>query len=279
MINKNYVYGILTLLFANPAYAALDCKQQPTCESLGYSKTVAANCPADGTIACPFDPSYKKCVVTATQSYDCATVGFTKSNKTTWCKNVIKCPIDQSYTLCKWLDCTALGFDRSYCPSGGICEECVADENATKKYKLTGCQSGYVFKETCYKTYASCTAANYYETNPGGCSTVSIYLNDGSKKTCYSCSSSSSSSDDGSSGGNTDLLGDCYEACADDCNQNTNNCAGYSACISNCNLNYGFNMEVPQTLLLAQTNKTEFKKLYTEALEAAQDEADCAVYI
>ena len=48
------------ILISNNAYAALNCTTQPTCEQLGYSKSVDANC--DDYILCPFDTSYKKCI-------------------------------------------------------------------------------------------------------------------------------------------------------------------------------------------------------------------------
>lgn len=65
MASKNKLLSILTALIANPAYAAMDCNNQPSCTTLGYSKENVADCASDGYIFCPFDTSYKKCVRTA----------------------------------------------------------------------------------------------------------------------------------------------------------------------------------------------------------------------
>ena len=47
-------------LLINPAYAALNCTEQPTCSELGYKKTLDSNC--EDYILCPFDTNYKACV-------------------------------------------------------------------------------------------------------------------------------------------------------------------------------------------------------------------------
>lgn len=47
-------------LLINPALAALNCTEQPTCSELGYKKTLEANC--EDYILCPFDTNYKACV-------------------------------------------------------------------------------------------------------------------------------------------------------------------------------------------------------------------------
>ena len=61
------------ILFSNNAYAALNCTTQPTCQQLGYSKSVDANC--DDYILCPFDTSYKRCI---TGKIDCSGYPLTK---------------------------------------------------------------------------------------------------------------------------------------------------------------------------------------------------------
>ncbi len=59
--------SLFLLIFPINAYSAsecgIECVDQPTCEELGYSKSL--NCP-DGFITCPFDSSYKWC-----KSYNC----------------------------------------------------------------------------------------------------------------------------------------------------------------------------------------------------------------
>ena len=208
MMKKNYVYGILTLLFANPAYAVLDCKQQPTCESLGYSKTVAANCPVDGTIACPFDPSYKKCVVTETQSYNCRDFGFTLVNKSGWCNNILTCPSDEKYTLCAVEDCS--DYPLTSCPSNAVCSTCgLADK---PKYRIESCKNSDQINTgtSCEQAYTGCCELtfsfdrftdaaycdedktssfvdDYGDDNTISCSEVEIYLINGTKKKCYQC--------------------------------------------------------------------------------------------
>lgn len=51
------------LLFSTSALA-LDaetlCRPNPSCESLGYAKTIPANC--TNILKCPFDINYKKCL-------------------------------------------------------------------------------------------------------------------------------------------------------------------------------------------------------------------------
>lgn len=203
MMKKNYVYGILTLLFANPAYAVLDCKQQPTCESLGYSKTVAANCPVDGTIACPFDPSYKKCVVTETQSYNCRDFGFTLVNKSGWCNNILTCPSDEKYTLCAVEDCS--DYPLTSCPSNAVCSTCgLADK---PKYRIESCKNSDQINTgtSCEQAYTGCCELtfsfdrftdaaycdedktssfvdDYGDDNTISCSEVEIYLINGTKR-------------------------------------------------------------------------------------------------
>ena len=92
-----YVLFLIAILFSNQA-VALNCEKQPTCEELNYSKDDDPNCAEDGYILCPFDFSYKKCA-----EFDCEKLGFTQSNKSSWCGKISKCPNDESYTACKAL--------------------------------------------------------------------------------------------------------------------------------------------------------------------------------
>ncbi len=92
-----YILILLGLLVANAA-SAMDCEKVPDCESLGYSQEEDTDCEKDGFMYCPFDKSYKKCV-----QYSCEALGFTESDKTSWCEEVISCPSDKALTLCKTL--------------------------------------------------------------------------------------------------------------------------------------------------------------------------------
>ena len=148
MNNKNTLYGILTILFANPAYAALDCKVQPTCAELGYSKEVSGDC--SDYVLCPFDTSYKKCLTTTSEPIDCSNYNLT------------------------------------ICPPNGVCVSC--NDGGTTKYALAGCKSGYFEDKgiSCQKAYASCEAAGYFsdDTNRNCSDENWIFLTNGNVKTC-----------------------------------------------------------------------------------------------
>ena len=92
-----YVLFLIMILFSNQA-VALNCEKQPTCEELNYSKEDDPQCAEDGYILCPFDFSYKKCA-----QPDCEKLGFTSSEKSGWCSEIITCPQDSSYTACNCL--------------------------------------------------------------------------------------------------------------------------------------------------------------------------------
>ena len=55
------------LIGSGNAFAALDCKTQPSCESLGYSQKDVENC--SKYIKCPFDTTYKACTAINCSSY------------------------------------------------------------------------------------------------------------------------------------------------------------------------------------------------------------------
>ena len=92
-----YVLFLIMVLFSSQA-VALNCEKQPTCEELNYSKEDDPQCADDGYILCPFDFLYKKCA-----QPDCSKMGFTQSNKSAWCEEIIYCPQDNTYSLCKTL--------------------------------------------------------------------------------------------------------------------------------------------------------------------------------
>lgn len=61
-MNKRYVLGgVLTLLLANPAYAAFNCATPPSCASLGYDQSVS-DCEGKAILRCPFDKNNNNAV-------------------------------------------------------------------------------------------------------------------------------------------------------------------------------------------------------------------------
>ena len=92
-----YILFLFSLLLANTA-SAIDCEKMPTCEELGYSTEDDPYCAENGYMYCPLDYSYKKCV-----NMDCAKLGFTDSDKTSWCGKIVKCKGDKNFTACKAL--------------------------------------------------------------------------------------------------------------------------------------------------------------------------------
>ena len=90
-----YVLILLGLVIGGVA-EAIDCQKLPSCEELGYSKESVKGCADGGYVLCPFDETYKKCV-----DYDCETLGFTESDKSSWCADLIKCKGNEKMTLCQ----------------------------------------------------------------------------------------------------------------------------------------------------------------------------------
>ncbi len=87
---------ILLGLFVTGTANAIDCQKLPDCASLGYSKDKDPNCLEDGYLNCPFDQDYKVCV-----QYNCKALGFTESDKTSWCADLIECRGNPQMTLCQ----------------------------------------------------------------------------------------------------------------------------------------------------------------------------------
>ena len=90
-----YILILLGLMFAGVA-SAMDCQKLPSCESLGYASEDDPTCAANGYVYCPFDETYKRCVIK-----DCTKLGFTESDKTSWCADLIKCKGNAKMTLCQ----------------------------------------------------------------------------------------------------------------------------------------------------------------------------------
>ena len=92
-----YMLILLGLLWIGTANA-MDCEKVPTCEDLGYTTKEDPYCADDGYMYCPLDRSYKRCV-----NYDCEALGFTKSDKSSWCGKIVKCKGNEKFTACKAL--------------------------------------------------------------------------------------------------------------------------------------------------------------------------------
>ncbi len=90
-----YLMFLLVLLFSNVANA-IECEKVPDCKELGYSTESDPNCANDGYMYCPFDQDYKVCV-----QYNCEALGFTESDKTSWCADLIECKGNEKMTLCQ----------------------------------------------------------------------------------------------------------------------------------------------------------------------------------
>ena len=90
-----YLMFFMVVMLANVANA-MDCEKVPTCEELGYSQDDDPYCADNGYMYCPLDRSYKKCV-----NMDCTKMGFTDSDKTSWCGKLIKCQGNPRMTLCQ----------------------------------------------------------------------------------------------------------------------------------------------------------------------------------
>jgi|GEM_PF-4183785 len=91
---------LLYIVFSMVPFAASavsNCASLPDCQALGYSKGYDQACgtEAKNYILCPYDTQYRKCV-----NYDCARLGFTKTDKSSWCASVVKCKFNADYTLC-----------------------------------------------------------------------------------------------------------------------------------------------------------------------------------
>ena len=151
-----YILFLLALMFANVANA-MDCEKVPDCASLGYSKDNDPNCADNGYMYCPFDKSYKRCV-----NYDCTKLGFTESDKTSWCADLIECKDNEKMTLCQKA-CIATNYDE------------LKDLAETGKCKLITMKSDITIPENQGFTLAANTTLD------GGGHTLSTFANQANK--------------------------------------------------------------------------------------------------
>ena len=132
-----YIMFLLGLMFAGVANA-LDCEKVPTCEELGYTTQEDPYCADNGYVYCPLDHSYKKCV-----NMDCAKMGFTEDDKTSWCKNIVSCKGDEDLTLCNCLNPRCNIGDVFYADgSCGDVKDYTADKIAVGVVYYTNCAGG-----------------------------------------------------------------------------------------------------------------------------------------
>ncbi len=180
-----YLYATLFTIIATNA-SAIDCNTIPDCISLGYSKNDVDGCNEDEYIYCPLDNSYKKCIKA---QLDCASLGFTTDDKSSWCGSIITCPTDTSYTACTNLDCS--GYTNLSCSDleATHCDECI--NNSGTFYKAIVCKDGYIKTSSnstgCTQTYNSCEEANLKSADTFGmcAGSTTNYKPSGEPMTCY----------------------------------------------------------------------------------------------
>lgn len=184
MISKNKLLSILTVLIANPAYAAMDCKTPPDCATLGFSKSNVANCASDGYMYCPFDTSYKKCVK--------FTNTLTCPDNATSCTLNVTCPTNLTYIP------AVNSCEKTYynCEDAGLYPTDLADNNYINYCEDGNSVYGYDGQAlACYdyceaNSSASCGALGYSDS---GCSSteigidVDVSLSSGDTLHCYIC--------------------------------------------------------------------------------------------
>lgn len=177
---------LLTTVFgAHKVMAQVNCATIPDCASLGYSSTESS---CNGSwLYCPFNSAYKKCVPS---SASCE--GFTKDDKTSWCKTIVPCAGDSSLTLCADLienDCSEFTLDN--CSPNGICDRCYS--KGTVKFKIKSCIGKRVHttingEEGCHRYYDNCEEAGFFtmaDDKPCGEPSAYAVSANGGQHSCY----------------------------------------------------------------------------------------------
>ena len=94
IIIRNVITSVVCVFLSSVAHGQnLQCEELPDCSTLGFEQDIT--CAEGAAIGCPYDASYKKCV-----NVSCRDLGYTQDSKLTWCKTIITCPTDSTYTLC-----------------------------------------------------------------------------------------------------------------------------------------------------------------------------------
>lgn len=185
MISKNKLLSILTVLIANPAYAAMDCKTPPDCATLGFSKSNVANCASDGYMYCPFDTSYKKCVK--------FTNTLTCPDNATSCTLNVTCPTNLTYipavNSCEktYYNCEDAGLYPLDMPDNGYINYCESEDSV---YGYDG-QTLECYDYCEANSSASCSALGYenasYSCSPDSTINIEIDSSAGDPLECVIC--------------------------------------------------------------------------------------------
>ncbi|MBE6453184.1 MAG: hypothetical protein E7012_06845 [Alphaproteobacteria bacterium] len=176
---KKMLLSLLASTIYTSAVSAQTCQQPPSCESLGYTKSVD-DCGDIKYLTCPFDSSKVYCLeVGETCDFieypltECPTGGNCTKFE---CKETIqhiqyKLDSCQSgYTKSGNSCCNFSSYPLASCPTGGNCTEYECD--GTTKYKLRNCKTGYVKKGN---ICISCDSIEYRHTScpsNGNCSYI-----------------------------------------------------------------------------------------------------------
>ena len=196
LINKLVLPVVLLVLSIGTASAALQCGAQPSCADLGYSKTHISGC--TDYIYCPFDTSYKKCVTARTANNRCNSFTLNDCPANANCDycatayKIVGC--DDGYTLknnsCVCATSCTNKINQSDIPTNAsaITESCTACDVSANIITGWKCDTGYTkVGNLCELTYANCEQAGYRSSKVtnASCQSPTIYLTDGTQKTCY----------------------------------------------------------------------------------------------
>lgn len=197
LINKLVLPVVLLVLSIGTASAALQCGAKPSCADLGYSKTHVSGC--TDYIYCPFDTSYKKCVTARTANNRCNNFALNDCPANANCDycatayKIVGC--DSGYTLknntCVCATSCTNKISQSAIPANAtaVTESCTACDVSTNIITDWKCNTGYTkVGSRCELAYASCESAGYLSSKVTNatCQSYTIYLTNGTQKTCYS---------------------------------------------------------------------------------------------
>ncbi len=163
-INKKHALGsVLTLILANPAYAAINCATPPTCADLGYADT-KSSCTGKW-LPCPMDSTKTKGLCVAT-SYSCADMGYYRTVADCTGRPYLVCPSDETKAFC---DCNGER-EEFYNGKCVVCNTGKVPHNGTcyiDKQDLYGCGSLDMITASevdgrCEEAYHECSSPEFY---------------------------------------------------------------------------------------------------------------------
>ena len=179
---RTMFYSIaLSLIFFSSSAMALSCATDAECATnaaqkctdLGYQQGKEEGC--ESYLKCPFDTSYQRCVKHTSKT--CTELGYTATNKSSWCQDILTCETDSSLTLCKnHKSCGTLGFQSGItckeneaslkCPFDTSYQKCIKAENESgtsdctvlgfTEGKKSWCQKEAVCEDKSGKYYSLC---------------------------------------------------------------------------------------------------------------------------